>query len=1255
MPPRPSTSPAARTHLTSVAARRALVLLCLLSLLPADAPTPARASGKEISEQPASLHQWGAVTLFHGLPSDQVRAVAQDSDGVMWFGTDAGLARYDGRRVQTVKDEGLSGPRVRALAADAGGALWVGTDGGAYVRAAGAQEFRRVEGTEGKSVLAVAAPARGRALLATADGLLLECLQADDGSLNVRQLGERLTASTGKGQPLALTSIVTAGDALVVGTRGRGLLVVDEGGEAKEVVSKPRAFFVETLARGHEGALFFGAQTSASDSGLFRTDDAHLARPSKLAGGATGTVTALGVAPGGDLYAATDGRGVFRYGGDGRLVEHFTFAGTAGGLRSDRVNAVFVDREGVVWFGTPRGVCRYDPRGVRVEQLSEEAEGNFVRTLYRTSRGRLLAGTSRGLFVGDDASGAWREVEEVKGKTVYALAEDGAGLLLVGTSAGLYVGLQAEERAPRAGVRLAPEEKPAAEQKNGEKPAGESKRDARRAGEKRRAVEKKDGGQAAARKSAGVQRSSEEERASQSSALDSSASDSSAPGSSASGSSGSNSSASQSSASSSDESSSSSSDESDSTDESAPKKSAEPALSGSVRAIARFGDAVYVATFGRGLERFEGPGRRTLIWPRAGDDERGREVVSLYADSERGRLWVGTANVGVFYFDGRAVKAEPALAPLAASTVWGAAGADGWLWLATSRGLFAFREGRPLVEVAHDVDARAVAIATEANDSSTTPSTSSTAPSGGDSSNANDAASSTPHSLPRAWCATAGAGVLRVALDEQFGPVTSRLDTEQGLPSDGAFAVLAYAANDGGGASLLVGTTRGLARYEPGGLAPALRLTRVAASRAYQPEELRGGALRLDYPQNSIALDVDASDSRTFPEQFQYAFTLLDSRGRTVKQKLSHDSQFQADGLPAGRYRITARAYTLDLTPSAPLAFDFEVASAPFPRTTVALSVLLALALVALAWAYLEHRRILRSREALREANRQLAAARLQLASEAESERRRIARDLHDQTLADLRRLLLLTDEMQSGGLAPVAGMTATSGVAAAASGPTAGANDSLARTDGDASGAGVGAPGALAGASGGALQTVAFDPAALRAEIEAISQEVRRICEDLSPSVLENVGFAAALEFALASALAHLPAEHKFTYEFTCDESLEERLALAPGAQMQVYRIVQEAVSNVCRHARAAHVRLTIHLDEDGLFTLTLEDDGRGFDAANRKALKGRGLAGIRARASLVEAEVEWRRREGGGTVFVLRKKSAGKKEATSDALHGD
>jgi two-component system sensor histidine kinase UhpB len=261
--------------------------------------------------------------------------------------------------------------------------------------------------------------------------------------------------------------------------------------------------------------------------------------------------------------------------------------------------------------------------------------------------------------------------------------------------------------------------------------------------------------------------------------------------------------------------------------------------------------------------------------------------------------------------------------------------------------------------------------------------------------------------------------------------------------------------------------------------------------------------------------------------------------------------------------------------------------------------VLLAFALVALVWAFLQHRRIVRSREELREANHQLAAARLQLASEAEAERRRIARDLHDQTLADLRRLLLLTDEMQQ--------QPATT----------------------------------AAGALGSTVTAVADAPR-LRAEIESISHEVRRICEDLSPSVLENVGFAAALEWAVASACAQQPAAHRFAYEFVCDEGLEERLALAPGVQMQVYRIVQEAVSNVCRHADAGHVSLSVHLDDVGDFLLKLSDDGRGFGADNRRALKGRGLAGIRARASLIEAEAGWSRREGGGTVFTLLKRAA-------------
>ena len=1103
---------------------------------------------KETEDSPAqtaAFHRWGAVTMFHGLPSDRVRAIAQDAEGLMWFGTDAGLARYDGRRTQTVADEGLASRRVLALRMDAEGTLWVGTDDGAFLRTP-AGEFRLIAETKGKQVTAIIAPAAGRVLLATVDGLILDCRKKDDGSqaaersqqdsaYAVEQVGERILpaqSGAGAGKQLELTGLALAGETVLVGTRGRGLLAIERGA-VREIAWRPRAFFVEALEQ--EGArVYLGAQAPASDSGLFSVEadaakagDSSQMRPAKVTGEATGTVTTMRADGRGGLYVGTDGRGVFRLRADGRRVERFTFAGTAGALRSDRVHSVFIDREGVAWFGTDRGVCRYDPRGLRVENVAEERDANFVRALYRASSGALYCGTNRGLYARETPSSAWRFVEALGRRTVYAISEDRRGRILVGTVAGLYASLP-PGKSSAATVRFVPER--SAEEKKEEETVKLAE-DSKPAGESDDAAPP-----------------DQETAKAEGSAVGATAGEKTEP---------------------------------EKIEPSVP--TAAPVVAGNVRSVARFGGSVYIATFGRGVERLDDEFRRTTVWPRGGgeDEARLREVVSLHVDERAGRLWIGTAGAGVFHFDGESVKTEPALDALSRAAVRGmSAGADGWLWLATSHGLYAYAPGGRLLEVAPGVDARAV-VAPATMDGEQRPSQTST---------------------PQAWFATA-VGVVKVTLDEQFGHVAATLDAEQGLPSENAFALLALDAEAGGvGETLLIGTSRGLAAYEPGRVAPVLRPTRLTASRPLPLEELqRDGGLQLAYPQNGLVLDVAATSSRTFPEQFQYAFLLQDAAGRVIKRKLSHDSLFQVENLKPGRYRVTARAFSIDLYPSAPFAFDLVVTKAPFPWTTAALSTLLALALVALVWGYVQHRKIVRSRGELFEANRQLAAARLQLANEAESERRRIARDLHDQTLADLRRLMLLADEMQPAE-------------------PALAGNGSHRTTD--------------------ATPSAALDPSILRAEIESVSQEIRRICEDLSPSVLENVGFAAALEWALAERVAHMPPDRKFTYEFTCDEQLEERLHFAPGVQMQVYRIVQEAVSNVCRHAEATHVRLSASVDEaDDAFTLTLEDDGRGLPHENRKARRGRGLANIRARASLIEAEVEWHRREGGGTAFVLKK----------------
>jgi signal transduction histidine kinase len=1012
-----------------------------------------RATAQNENTQPTTLttglHQWGAVTLFHGLPSDRVRAIAEDAEGVMWFGTDGGLAKYDGRRTQRVAVEGLPTGRVLALKVDDEGLLWVGTEGGAARLVQGA--FRLIEETGGKAITAIETRGAGRVVLASEQGLLFDCTVQRDGKLAVRAVPDKPLQSKDAEHPgpLSLTSLAAAtGEALYAGTQSRGLLAF-KGSEVKEVESRPRPFFINAVELDTGGTAWLGAKSRSDDSGLYRAVD--ISRPSKILAD-IGTVLALQSDAEGGMWVGTDERGAFYFKNE-RLLEHFTFEETAGGLRSDRIYTIMIDREGVVWFGTDKGVCRYDPHAPRVETVSTEAASNFVRTLFQTSGGRLLCGTNSGLFIYDRAALTWYPVKELARKIIYAIREEKDGRLLVGSASGLYAS---------------------------EKGAGSS-------GELKLAR-------------IGI----EDEDAS--------------------------------------------------------------AAADSIRAITLFEGATYLASFGRGVERLEGT-RRTLLWPTGPADAALREVVSLHAD-ESGRLWIGTATSGLFYFDGREVKSEPALDQLNGSAVWAIDGqTDAALWLATGRGLYLYRAGQ-LRQLVPEMDARALLVS----------------PSG---------------SQPSVWCATAGGGLLKVAFDEQFGPLISRLDAEQGLPSQSIFALITQRAEGSAEDSLLIGTTRGLARYEPGRVQPALSATRIISRRMHQPDELRAG-LRLEYPQNSLLLDVAAASSRTFPEQFQYGFLLYDEAGRIIKQKLSRDAQFAMEALRPGKYRVVARAFTSDLVASNPLAFEFQVAGAPFPRTIVALAVLLTLALIALLWGYWQNRRLARTGAQLMEANRQLADARLQVANQAELERRRIARDLHDQTLADLRHLLMLTDRLPAGDA-----------------------------SDGEA----------------------ALDPAAFRAEIESISQEVRRICEDLSPSVLENVGLAAALEWALANEVAHAAPDCKFEYEFACEEDLEERINFGPGVEMQIYRIVQEAVTNICRHAGAARVSLKLSSGPDASLILHLEDDGRDFDPQDKKKRQGRGLANIRARASLIEAEANWSRREGGGTLFTLSKPNALKDSETTRA----
>jgi len=164
-------------------------------------------------------------------------------------------------------------------------------------------------------------------------------------------------------------------------------------------------------------------------------------------------------------------------------------------------------------------------------------------------------------------------------------------------------------------------------------------------------------------------------------------------------------------------------------------------------------------------------------------------------------------------------------------------------------------------------------------------------------------------------------------------------------------------------------------------------------------------------------------------------------------------------------------------------------------------------------------------------------------------------------------------------------------------------------------------------------------DPALVLAELEEFKSTVRdavadmrRVMFDLRPLSLDDRG--------LVPALRMLASEYQERTGTACQVSIEgEERRLPAAVEEALYRILQEALSNVTRHAQARRVEITLVLGEAGS-RLQVDDDGRGFDPAGAEGGDGRrrlGLHGMRERAAAAGGRLEIRSRPGGGTSLVV------------------
>jgi two-component system, NarL family, sensor histidine kinase DegS len=155
---------------------------------------------------------------------------------------------------------------------------------------------------------------------------------------------------------------------------------------------------------------------------------------------------------------------------------------------------------------------------------------------------------------------------------------------------------------------------------------------------------------------------------------------------------------------------------------------------------------------------------------------------------------------------------------------------------------------------------------------------------------------------------------------------------------------------------------------------------------------------------------------------------------------------------------------------------------------------------------------------------------------------------------------------------------------------------------------------------------------ASMRAQFRTSLDGVRAMIYDLRPPVLSELGLAGAIRAYVN--------EYEARYGLKALQQLEGReTGLDAQQELAVYRIMQEALQNTHKHARATTVRVEWERDGPGEWVLRCADDGVGFDIV-RAARQQRsiGLLSMRERAELIGAQFDLRSSPGQGTTVTVR-----------------
>lgn len=361
------------------------------------------------------------------LPRFGIYTSLEDREGGLWFGTGgAGLMRLDAGNRQFIRyrnnsgdPQSLGGDDVTTLFQDRQDNIWVALHGMPLnLFPARALPFRKL-------------PSRPANSYGRAESMVNSVLEVDGKSLWISFVGmlSSVDLKTGKHtnlrEQLQLNSdvISMAQDArgrVWLGTVGSGLVRVDPSGEARRYQHDPAdpgsiaGDVINDILVDHAQTLWL-----ATWGGLSRFDETRGRFETYKTPDMDPKYLALAEDSGHQLWLATHLYGLQRFDPGTEKFVTYPPAGAGGGLSNSRVNAVHVDRRGVVWAGTQNGLDALDPAtgNLRSYHSGDGMPGNAVSCILEDEEGGIWLGTNAGISRLDVSTGEFRNFTKADGLT----------------------------------------------------------------------------------------------------------------------------------------------------------------------------------------------------------------------------------------------------------------------------------------------------------------------------------------------------------------------------------------------------------------------------------------------------------------------------------------------------------------------------------------------------------------------------------------------------------------------------------------------------------------------------------------------------------------------------------------------------------------------------------------------------------------------------------------------------------------------